>query len=643
MSPSGRLVNFTLGNGLVTERRLDLLDRITGLSTGPAGRVQNVSFQYDALGNLTARTDSNQPLDESFSYDALNRLTAAFTSGLPSQSFAYDAIGNLVYKSDVGTYRYGVQPHAVIETQASPAHTPLAYTYDANGNLVSGAGRTITHTSYNLPARIAANGGTTVLEFSYDADHQRFRELRPGGETLYLNPRIDTGLHYEQERRGTLTEHKHYLYAGAEVIGVYIRRSDGIDSTRYFHSDPLGSITAITHETGTVVERLSYDAFGKRRFPTGVDDPGNTLAGHTTHHGFTAHEHLDEVGLIHMNGRVYDPRLGRFLEADPDIQFPFSTQGLNRYSYVDNNPLSRIDPSGYGWLSKTWKKVWRGVKKAARNPVVRAVAAIAVAWYIGPAVTNYLTDVAWNIATATAQPISFAQINTLTYAANAVGGAAGGFASSLVASGGDLQAGLNGAISGGLFGGVNGYFDNQWSLGRVATNGVTGGVAAELTGGDFNKGFVSSFTTSALTYASFTMRDVMIEQSRLDSRNASGVGVGFMGDGFKLGGGRWVEGLSADRQLPSPLGGLQGGQGMLFGRPYSPGSWADYLVEAYAGPHDYLNSGRWYDNASGNAFNLTGFARAAGEALNVSNVVVATPFVAASVIPTYAYSPTLKF
>ena len=47
--------------------------------------------------------------------------------------------------------------------------------------------------------------------------------------------------------------------------------------------------------------------------------------------GFTGHEHLDSVSLIHMNGRVYDPVLGRFLSADPTVQFPDSTQGLNRY------------------------------------------------------------------------------------------------------------------------------------------------------------------------------------------------------------------------------------------------------------------------------------------------------------------------
>ena len=58
---------------------------------------------------------------------------------------------------------------------------------------------------------------------------------------------------------------------------------------------------------------------------------------------------VDGVGIIHMNGRIYDPTLGRFLQADPFIQAPYNTQSLNRYSYVMNNPLNATDPSGYFW------------------------------------------------------------------------------------------------------------------------------------------------------------------------------------------------------------------------------------------------------------------------------------------------------
>ena len=65
--------------------------------------------------------------------------------------------------------------------------------------------------------------------------------------------------------------------------------------------------------------------------------------------GYTGHEHLDELGFVHMNGRIYDPLLGRFLSPDPHIQAEELLQNYNRYSYVLNNPLRYTDPSGEFW------------------------------------------------------------------------------------------------------------------------------------------------------------------------------------------------------------------------------------------------------------------------------------------------------
>jgi RHS repeat-associated protein len=106
--------------------------------------------------------------------------------------------------------------------------------------------------------------------------------------------------------------------AGGAMIGVRVlHNSDQTVSTRYFHTDNLGSIAVITDESGTVVERDGYDAWGKRRFPTGQDDPSGSITSQTTR-GFTGQEELDDVGLVHLNGRVYDPLVGRMMSADPD-------------------------------------------------------------------------------------------------------------------------------------------------------------------------------------------------------------------------------------------------------------------------------------------------------------------------------------
>jgi len=92
-----------------------------------------------------------------------------------------------------------------------------------------------------------------------------------------------------------------------------------------------------------------------------------------TDKGYTGHEQLDNVGLIHMNGRVYDPTLGRFLSADPNIQAPTNTQSLNRYAYVLNNPLSATDPSGYFSLKKF-------IAGALSNGIIGEVFAQKVPW-----------------------------------------------------------------------------------------------------------------------------------------------------------------------------------------------------------------------------------------------------------------------
>jgi RHS repeat-associated protein len=109
----------------------------------------------------------------------------------------------------------------------------------------------------------------------------------------------------------------------------------------YWHRDHLGSVTVTTDAAGAVVNRSSYDPWGKPRASFPLGDRSRT-----GDRGFTGHEHL-AGGLIHMNGRIYDPVLGRFLSADIVVQFPDAITSYNRYAYVLNNPLAYTDPSGY--------------------------------------------------------------------------------------------------------------------------------------------------------------------------------------------------------------------------------------------------------------------------------------------------------
>ena len=121
----------------------------------------------------------------------------------------------------------------------------------------------------------------------------------------------------------------------------------------YAHRDHLGSLESVTNEAGEELVVLAHDPYGERRKP---DWTGRLTAeeieallgahGERVSRGFTGHEHLDRTGLIHMNGRMYDPRLGRFLSPDPIVGDPTSSQSWNLYSYTRNNPLSYVDPTG---------------------------------------------------------------------------------------------------------------------------------------------------------------------------------------------------------------------------------------------------------------------------------------------------------
>lgn len=364
MDAEGHLLQQTYGNAIVTQQIFDVATgRTKNIYAGAGNAVQNLSFTFDPRGNMLTRNDANQNLAETFLYDTLNRLTSntvnSSGAGLVAQTYTYDSIGNITNRSDVGGYTYGavnLRPHAVAEI-ALAGGGKRQYTYDLNGNLVkeeqrdsAGAliaakGRTGTYTSFDMPVTLANPAAT--LRFVYGSEHQRIKQITPSATTIYVHPDNIGHLLYEKEiKTDGSVEHKHYITAAGGVIAL-VTQSSAATTVLYFHSDHLGSTTAMTNEAGAVVERMAYEPFGKRRTPAGAIDSNGGIAGVTTDRGYTNHEHLDELGLIHMNGRVYDPGTGRFLSADPSVPYPTNIQSYNRYSYARNNPLISIDPSGF--------------------------------------------------------------------------------------------------------------------------------------------------------------------------------------------------------------------------------------------------------------------------------------------------------
>ncbi|HIB65081.1 MAG TPA: hypothetical protein EYO33_08220, partial [Phycisphaerales bacterium] len=201
--------------------------------------------------------------------------------------------------------------------------TVFNYAYDSNGNVIERGEQTITYTPFNKPAVITGSGGTS--RFWYGPDRARYRQDSREGTTLYF------GSNYEEVHAGNKVVEKAFVGDFLQVV-----TENGQERFEYLHRDHLGSVRAVTDEQANVVASFEYAPFGKKV----GDDP-------VSNRGFTDHEHLEESGLIHMNGRIYDPFAGRFMSPDPVVQRPYLSQNYNRYSYVLNDPLSLVDPSGY--------------------------------------------------------------------------------------------------------------------------------------------------------------------------------------------------------------------------------------------------------------------------------------------------------
>ncbi len=144
-----------------------------------------------------------------------------------------------------------------------------------------------------------------------------------------------------------VTHELHYIVAYGQIVAIFEKKSSGQSNMYYVHTDHLGSLNVFTDANGSIVQECSYDAWGNRRDPATLQNYTTPPANLITDRGFTGHEHMDAFKLINMNGRIYDPVLGRFLGPDLFVGDPLSTQDYNRYSYVLNNPLLFTDPTGY--------------------------------------------------------------------------------------------------------------------------------------------------------------------------------------------------------------------------------------------------------------------------------------------------------
>ena len=371
--------------------------------------------------------------------------------------------------------------------------TAVTYTYDANGNnTASSDGRRIAYTTFDKPSSIDKDSHTTA--FAYGPDRSQFKRTdttaitQGTGDdtttTMLTTTTLYVGSVERIARPNSAVQIKRHIGGVAiETIGSTGGGCTGTGDTtvQYVLRDHLGSVDVLTDDLGSEAQSMSFDAWGRRRNAATWQDLTDAAATGFDHcattRGFTDHEMLDEVGVVHMNGRIYDPTLARFLQADPFVQFPANLQNHNRYSYVMNNPLSYTDPTGY-FLGK----------------LLRPLASIAISIWLPGA--------------------GFWTGSTL-FAANGIGAVAvSGFIAGAVASG-NLEGAAIGAFSAAAFHGIGsisfeGGFAARAGEGVLGTkltsaglalksglHGAAGGLMSALQGGRFGHGFVSAFATQA--------------------------------------------------------------------------------------------------------------------------------------------------
>lgn len=376
---AGRAAVETFANGTVTRRevspRTGLTRRLRTTLGGTA--IQDLAYEHDQARRLVARTDNLQVgaygvRAELFDHDPQGRLTCARFATVPpgfgppkvrvgpcEQTIEYAPNGNILHKSDVGDYTYAFDhPHAVLTAGAG------SYAHDAVGNQVERPGASIEYTAFDLPSVVTTAEGGSV-GFSYDGDQQRIRKRSAAEDTAYFEDL------YERVSAGGLpTVHRYYVAAGSATL-VLARRAGQPQEMAYLHGDALGSTDVVSGAAGAVIERRSFDPFGARRNPAWGEPFSGGAKSKVSPLGFTGHESDEDLGLVNMRGRIYDPRLGRFLMTDPIVSSPHLAQSWNPYSYVRNRPLDLVDPTGFEEQPRGCEadgKCYRELVRVIRSP-----------------------------------------------------------------------------------------------------------------------------------------------------------------------------------------------------------------------------------------------------------------------------------
>lgn len=296
---------------------LNQLSTVIGAST-----LQNYTYAFDNNGNITGVADNvTSSLSATYGYNSLDQLTSMRKADFTNLPYGYDALGNLTNKEGNNQTYGGAQscvgcapargPHALASSQG------ITYNYDANGNLISASdGTTITWNAENMPVQ-STRFGITIQRFYL-------------GETLWKKVESGQTTYYLPSLRKESEGYRKFFTGFAE------RSPDG--TLKFYHNDHLGSASLMTDTSGNIIRRQAYMPFGE-------DRPESIFGSFVPKYQFNFKE-KESSGFYDYGARLYNPATGRWISADTD-----TTDGINRYTYVSNNPLKYTDPTGHQQFS----------------------------------------------------------------------------------------------------------------------------------------------------------------------------------------------------------------------------------------------------------------------------------------------------
>ncbi|MBT2480365.1 polymorphic toxin-type HINT domain-containing protein [Streptomyces sp. ISL-94] len=358
------------------EQTRDLTRTVNDKEQSPS-RINDTSYDYDAVGNILKITDKEGPEAapttdvQCFAYDYLRRMNEAWTAtdncaaqpgaagpgskpqvGGPSaywSSYSFDAAGNRtkevqhnptgdLTKDVTRTYTYGTPGQAganglkKVDTTGPSGTRTESYTYDAAGNTktrtIQGDTQTLDWDSTGQLTQVTK--GTESTEFVYDGGGDRLIKREPSGTTLYL-----PGTEVKLTAAGKLESTRYYAHpAGPMMVKT---AKDGVITTSYLMGDQNGTATTSVDATTSAVTRRKFTPYGEVRGAVPSIWPGKK--------GFVGGEVDESTGLVHLGAREYDPATGRFISVDPIVDYSEPKQ-QNPYVYANNSPVTFSDPSG---------------------------------------------------------------------------------------------------------------------------------------------------------------------------------------------------------------------------------------------------------------------------------------------------------